>query len=166
MKKFHPEAKPPTHGSEHAAGYDLYCVGGVQGMDPGQLKIVEDKLPHWPAAQDDLDSGNFALYPGKGHLFRTGLAMAIEPGHACYFWDRSGMGAFKEVHRLAGVIDEDYRGEWLVKLINHSDQIVRIKPGDKIVQGIFQERIECEFSLVAELPESTRGAGGFGSTGT
>jgi len=128
------------------------------------MKICE-KLPLWEAAQADLKANMFVLEPGGSHLFRTGISMAIEEGHACYFWDRSGMGAFQEVHRLAGVIDEDYRGEWLVKLINLSGVPRKISPGDKIVQGVFQERIEAEFPVVDTLPETARGAGGFGSTG-
>jgi len=79
-------------------------------------------------------------------------------------WDRSGMGAKKIVHRLAGVIDEDYRGEWFVRLVNHSSEVVRVEVGDKIVQGIYTERTEVECPIVPALPETSRGTGGFGST--
>ena len=74
------------------------------------------------------------------------------------------MGAVKCVHRLAGVIDEDYRGEWLVRLVNHGNKPVRINVGDKIVQGIYQEYAIANCPVVATLPETARGIGGFGST--
>jgi len=108
--------------------------------------------------------GYRTIDPGTGFLFRTGFAQAIQPDYGCFFWDRSGMGG-KGVHRFAGVIDEDYRGEWLVKLFNHSNRVVGIKPGDKIVQGIYQLRTEATFPIVTELPDTLRGEGGFGSTG-
>jgi dUTPase len=110
--------------------------------------------------------GDYWLPAGECRVFRLGLAMAIEPDHACYFWDRSSMGAVKNLHRLAGVIDEDYRGEWLVCLTNLGQVPQRITCDDPIVQGVYQERIEATYKQVAVLPAAGRGLSGFGEAST
>lgn len=137
-------------------------------MPKDQLQEIARKDPSLPGKWMKMErEDGILLYPQQGMLFRTGLGIAIEPGHACFFWDRSGMGAFKETHRLAGVIDEDYRGEWLVKLFNHSGNIVKIKPEEKIIQGVFAPRYEADFPLVDDLPavgEAERGLKGFGDS--
>jgi dUTP pyrophosphatase len=129
--------------------------------DELRKKFAGEQLTNWESMEE---MGYWAMDPGTGFLFRTGFAQAIAPDYACFFWDRSGMGG-KEVHRFAGVIDEDYRGEWLVKLFNHSDDTVYVNAGDKIVQGVYQLRTEAIFPVIDVLPPSVRGEGGFGSTG-
>jgi len=158
-KLIHPEAKAPERSTEGAVGHDICCVAGLVGVDRNK----------WDAAQlgawEDMERlGAVTVTPGESFLFRTGFAQAIEEGHACYFWDRSSMGGKKVVGRLAGVIDDDYRGEWFVRLVNHSHQPVRITVGDKIVQGVYHEKIEAECPIVDELLDTARGTGGFGST--
>lgn len=111
-------------------------------------------------------AGVLTLQPGEGAVFRTGFAQAIQEDYCCLLWDRSGMGGGKQVHRFAGVIDADYRGEWYVRLFNHSAVRVQFKPGDKIVQGIYQLRTDARFPVVEELQDSVRGQSGFGSTGS
>jgi len=158
---YHPQAKVPDRKDPKAAGYDIYCVAGVEGCPPAIDHETEVQQLKWErmAARGYVD-----LKPGESFIFRTGFAQAIEPGHCCLLWDRSGMGAKRNVHRLAGVIDESYRGEWLVALINHSASIQRINVGDRIVQGLYTERIEAEFPLVDDLDTTERGTDGFGST--
>ena len=75
------------------------------------------------------------------------------------------MGAKKLIHRLAGVIDSSYRGEWLICLTNLGDEEQIISPGDKIVQAIIQKEVEIEPKWVEELDETERGEGRFASTG-
>jgi len=155
----------PTRGSDRAAGYDIACVGGLDGLDP---KIADKLQERDPASLDgmlDLQAGRLVLTPGSSFLFRTGIAMAIAPGYQCLLWDRSSLGGMDRVHRLAGVIDEDYRGEWLVRLVHLGAAPIPIKVGDRIVQGIFQERIDASFQLVTELPGSSRASAGFGDSG-
>lgn len=157
----HPMAKAPTHGSEKAAGYDIHCVGGLEGLDLSKWQEKPEQITAWKAMGE---VGHVVLAPGEGFLFRTGFAQAIQPDHVCVLFDRSGMGGSKQVHRLAGVIDEDYRGEWFVRLINLSPVPVTIFVGDKIVQGLYQIRIEAEFPLTNTLDATARGTSGFGST--
>lgn len=106
-----------------------------------------------------------ALMPGEFHIFHTGLSIAVPPGYGALLWDRSGMGAKKQIHRLAGVIDENYRGEWLIALINHSHGVQRITEGDRIIQFVLQKNYEAQALWVEELDETNRGDKGFGSSG-
>jgi dUTP pyrophosphatase len=75
------------------------------------------------------------------------------------------MGGKDLIHHFAGVIDGTYRGEWKVRLCNHSDVPYTITEGDRIVQGIFTEVINATWDVVNELPATVRGEGGFGSSG-
>jgi dUTP pyrophosphatase len=129
----------PTHGSEHAAGYDL-CA---------QLEC-----PH-------------ILTPGQRHLFATGLRMAIPPGFVGLVCPRSGLALKQGVTVLnaPGVIDADYRGDIGVILVNLSDKDVTIHPGDRIAQIVFAHAMRTLFVPAVGLQDTTRGEGGFGSTG-
>ncbi len=161
-KLLHPEARVPLHGSARAAGFDIYCVGGREGLDETKWDAVQIR-----AWEQFGERGQVVLAPGQSFLFRTGFQQAIQEGYVCLFWDRSGMGGKRCIHRLAGVIDDDYRGEWFVRLVNLSNEDQTIKVGDKIVQGIYQERIAAVFPIVPagdDLPSTARGDGGFGST--
>lgn len=104
------------------------------------------------------------LYPGETRAVGTGIAMEIPFGKAYFIWDRSGM-SFKGIHRFAGLIDSDYRGEFKIVLCNHSGKVFRILKGDRICQAVIQDYYQPEFEVVEELGESGRGEGGFGSTG-
>lgn len=155
----HPAAKIPRHGNTFAAGYDIACVAGLDGVSLHDWD--KETLDGW-AKMDEL--GYVEMLPGSSFLFRTGLAQAIAPGYACFLWDRSGMGAKRMIHRLAGVIDQDYRGEWFVRLVNLSQKHQLIYAGDFIVQAIYQPCVSVAFSLSNDLNETERGRSGFGST--
>ena len=139
-------------------------------MTPFQVKKLSPNAT-LPAKGDATDAGidiytneDYTLQPGEQHMFTTGIAVAIPDGYVALLWDRSSMGS-KGVHRLAGVMDSGYRGEWKVILINLSKEPVEIKAGDKIVQCILQKFEPVEISEVDELSDSLRGEKGFGSTG-
>lgn len=124
-----------------------------------------------PQKDDPTDAGidiftneSYALKPGESHAFSTGIATAIPEGYVALLWDRSGLGS-KAIHRLAGVIDSGYRGEWKVVLINLSSEDYEIKAGDKIAQCLLQQFEPAEITEVDSLPESLRGEKGFGSSG-
>ncbi|MFH1787486.1 MAG: dUTP diphosphatase [archaeon] len=104
------------------------------------------------------------LQPGERHAFGTGISIEVPDGYVTLFWDRSGMG-FKGIHRFAGVIDSDYRGELKIILFNSTKEPFTIEKGDRIVQAIIQEYFTPDFELSEDLEDSQRGAGGFGSTG-
>jgi dUTP pyrophosphatase len=135
IKKLNENAKLPAYGSEFAAGADLCSL--------------EDKL----------------LAPGDRHLFKVGLAVAIPPGVYGRIAPRSGLAFKQGVDVLAGVIDEDYRGELGVILINHGSEHFAVKAGDKIAQIIFERYSRAGFVTTNELSSTVRGEGGYGSTG-
>lgn len=107
---------------------------------------------------------DYEFQPGETHAIPTGLSIELPEGKACFFWDRSGMG-FKGIHRFAGLIDSDYRGEYKVILFNSKKNTFKICKGDRVAQGVIQDYYKPEFIETNELSETQRGTGGFGSTG-
>ena len=104
------------------------------------------------------------LGPGEVFAVPTGIQIAIPPGHVGLVWDKSGI-SLKGVHRLAGVVDAGYRGEVQVVMINLGAAPFAVRKGMKIAQLLVQpvatvSVVECE-----ELDDTSRGEGGFGSTG-
>ncbi|TDQ86369.1 dUTP pyrophosphatase [Dongia mobilis] len=100
-------------------------------------------------------------------LIPTGIAIALPAGYEAQVRPRSGL-ALKQgitVLNAPGTIDADYRGELGVILINLSDAPVTIRRGDRIAQLVLAEVARLAWNEVAELPETPRGSGGFGSTG-
>ena len=101
--------------------------------------------------------------PGQRRLISTGISVAIPPHFAGLVWPRSGW-ARKGITTDAGVIDADYRGELFVLLVNFSNNPLDISPGMRIGQLLIQP-VFPHITEVDELPDTERGAGGFGSTG-
>lgn len=135
FKKLDAKAVLPTRGSPAAAGLDLYSIEAV------------------------------SLHPNQRALVRTGLAVAIPEG--CYgrIAPRSGLATKNGLDVLAGVIDADYRGEIQCLLYNTSDEIVELPPQTRICQLIIEKIVTPSPVLVDDLTDTTRGSGGFGSTG-
>ena len=145
IKKLHPDAVLPTQGSAAAAGYDLYSVD------------------------------TFCIEPGETRLVHTGLAIEIPEGFWGGIYARSGLATKKGLRpaNCVGVIDSDYRGEIMVALHNDSSSIQHIDAGDRIAQLVFHQQCVVApdesgeiWQIVAELSDTNRGDGGFGSTGT
>ena len=113
---------------------------------------------------DDVGSV-YVLAPGERRLFKTGIAMAIPSTHYGRIAPRSGLAYKEGIDVLAGVIDSDYRGNIGVILLNTGDEQVFIKHGDRIAQIIFERADVAHLKVVDELEDTTRDAGGFGSTG-
>ncbi len=112
--------------------------------------------------------GPLVLEPGQTHLVPTGIAIHLEdPGLAAVLLPRSGLGHKHGIvlGNLVGLIDSDYQGQVMVSVWNRSDHPFTIAPGDRIAQMVVVPVVQVEFDVVAEFEESTRGAGGFGSTG-
>jgi len=126
--------------------------------------VVPTKENSNDAGIDVYTNESYVLQPGERHTFGTGVAVEIPDGYVALFWDRSGLGS-KGIHRLAGVIDSGYRGEWKVVLLNTSDEPYEIKKGDKIVQCVLQKFEPVDIQEVDELSDTERGEAGFGSSG-
>ena len=135
VKKLRNNAAIPKRGTEEAAGYDV-------------------------ASSEEV------TVPAKGKVVvKTGISVAVPEG--CYgrIAPRSGLAVKKFIDVGAGVIDADYRGEVGVVLFNHSEEDFKVKPGDRIAQLILEKIDTPQVKEVEELPDTTRGAKGFGSTG-
>jgi dUTP pyrophosphatase len=108
------------------------------------------------------------LAPGARALVPTGLAVAIPDGYAGYVQPRSGLAAKHGISivNTPGLVDSGYRGELLVNLVNHDPvEPFVVEPGMRIAQLVILPVPHVELVEVDELPESERGADGFGSSG-
>jgi dUTP pyrophosphatase len=133
--KLHEDAILPTRGSEKAAGLDLYSIESI------------------------------TLGPGERAAVRTGLAVAIPEGFYGRIGPRSGLAVKHGIDTLAGIVDCDYRGQILCALINLGQETVTLEKGERIAQLIIEAIITPQPAWAENLDETTRGAGGFGSTG-
>jgi len=144
-----------TPGADTSLPLPTYATDGAAGMD------VRANLPK-NGRTDGVDIG-----PGERKLVGTGLVMEIPVGFEMQVRPRSGL-ALKSGITLAnspGTIDSDYRGEVGIILVNLSDTSFHIAHGDRIAQLVFAPVARCEWRIVGEATETTRGSGGFGSTG-
>lgn len=139
VKKLKDNAVLPTYGSREAAGADLYAC---------------------------LDE-NITIAPGASAFVPTGLAMEIPKGYAGLIYARSGLACKRGLApaNKVGVVDSDYRGEFMVVLHNHGSVTQEISHGERIAQLVITPVFTPGFEEVSELTDTDRAAGGFGSTG-
>ncbi|MEO0698187.1 MAG: dUTP diphosphatase [Pseudomonadota bacterium] len=119
------------------------------------------------AGMDVVSAEDVTIEPGARHAVATGLAVAIPDGFEIQVRPRSGL-AFKHgitVPNTPGTIDSDYRGELKVLLINHGPDAFPIERGDRVAQLVLAPVVQAAWTEVEELDATTRGSGGFGSTG-
>lgn len=139
VKKLHPNAILPTYGSAEAAGADLYaCLDETVTIAPGEVCWVP-----------------------------TGIALEVPKGCAGLVYARSSLGAKRGLApaNKVGVVDSDYRGEIKVVLLNHSKQTQTLEPGERVAQFVITPVLTPMYEEVEELTDTSRGTGGFGSTG-
>lgn len=135
VKKLTKSSKLPSRGSEFSAGYDLYASESV---------MVKSK---------------------DRALVSTGIAISVPSGTYGRIAPRSGLAVKHGIDVGAGVIDEDFRSDIKVLLMNHGDANYTINAGDRIAQLIIENISSPEVKEVNELDNTARGKGGFGSTG-
>ncbi|MDR0531773.1 MAG: dUTP diphosphatase [Oscillospiraceae bacterium] len=139
VKKLRGGAVLPQYGSAYAAGADLSaCLDEPLNIAPGETKLVP-----------------------------TGLAMEIPEGYAGFIYARSGLASKRGLApaNKVGVVDADYRGEVLVALHNHSPLTQQVAPGERVAQLVVAPFLAVSFEEAAELDNTLRDGGGFGSTG-
>ena len=135
FKRVDQRATLPSRGSEFSAGLDLYSIEDI------------------------------TIEPKQRTLAKTGLAVAIPPGHYGRIAPRSGLAMKQGLDVLSGVIDSDYRGEIGCLLYNTGDEPIHLPAQTKICQLII-EKIELPAAVWSDdFGETIRGSGGFGSTG-
>ena len=139
VKKLHPNAKLPTYGSPEAAGADLYAC-------------LEEAV---------------TIQPGEVYWVPTGIALEVPKGCAGLVYARSSMGAKRGLApaNKVGVVDSDYRGEIKVVLLNHSKQPQTLEPGERVAQFVITPVLTPAYEEAEDLSDTSRGIGGFGSTG-
>jgi dUTP diphosphatase len=132
----------PAYHSAHAAGLDLHAAV------PADMPIV--------------------IAPGRWAAVPTGIALALPPGHEGQVRPRSGLAARHGVTVLnaPGTVDADYRGEVLVLLINHGAEPFRVERGARIAQLVIAPVVTSRLTETTTLAGTSRGEGGFGSTGS
>lgn len=139
VKKLDPKAQLPTYGSDSAAGADLYaCLSDTVTVAPGETVFIP-----------------------------TGLSMELPSGYAGLIYARSGLACKRGLApaNKVGVIDSDYRGEFIVALHNHGMESQTVANGDRIAQLLITPVITPGFQEVETLSQTERAQGGFGSTG-
>lgn len=148
-------------------------------MPSNDIAVEVKRLPHGEglelpkyatpgaAGMDVLSAEDVVLEPGARHAVATGLAVAIPDGYEIQVRPRSGL-ALKHgvsVPNTPGTIDSDYRGELKVIMINFGGEPFAIHRGDRVAQLVLAPVTRASWAEVAELDDTERGAGGFGSTG-
>lgn len=137
------------------------------------LQRLDGELPI-PAHAHPGDGGvdlcareSVRLEAGERAVIPTGIAIAIPDGFAGLVTPRSGLAARNGISVVngPGLVDSGYRGEIKVVLVNLSNEPFEVERGDRIAQFVVIPVVFQELVPVEELPESTRGSGGFGSTG-
>lgn len=143
------------------------------------IEVLLARLPHGEglpgptratagsAGYDIASAEDGTLAPSERRLFRTGFAIAVPAGYECQLRPRSGL-AFRHgitLPNTPATIDSDYRGELMVALVNLGTEPFTVSRGMRIAQMVIARVEAVAFRPVAELPDSERGAGGFGSTG-
>jgi dUTP pyrophosphatase len=139
VKKLNQNAIMPTYGTAEAAGADLYAC-------------LENPV---------------VIAPGESAFIPTGLSMELPKGYAGLIYARSGLACKKGLApaNKVGVIDSDYRGEFIVVLHNHGNESRQVAHGERIAQLVITPVFTPGFTEVAELTDTIRSSGGFGSTG-
>ena len=139
VKKLHPKAVIPTYGSQEAAGADLYAC---------------------------LDE-SVVIPAGKTVFVATGLALEVPKGCAGLVYARSSLGTKRGLApaNKVGVVDSDYRGEFMVVLHNHGSVEQIVSHGERIAQLVITPVLTPSYCEVLDLNDTERAAGGFGSTG-
>lgn len=143
------------------------------GLPVAVLRLDRDlPLPAYAhpgdAGADLMTAVDVTLAPGERALVPTGIAIAFPEGYVALVHPRSGLAARHGLSLVntPGTIDAGYRGEIKVLLINHDPtETVELKRGDRVAQLVFQRVEQAALTEVEALPESVRGAGGYGSTG-
>tara|TARA_Y100000034_G_C6572766_1_gene248288 strand:+ start:61 stop:486 length:426 start_codon:yes stop_codon:yes gene_type:complete len=117
------------------------------------------------AAFDLRSKVNIEMQPGEKVIVPSGLAIEIPPGFVGNIRGRSGLAAKHSINTMAGIIDAGYRGEIGVVMINHSNEVFKIERNMRIAQMLIMPIVQAKLTVVDELTDTSRGEGGFGSTG-
>lgn len=132
-------------------------------------KLADVKTPGYAhdddAGLDFYSAEDYILKPMEEKAISTGVKIAIPPRHVGLIWDRSGLASNNSIHIMGGVVDSSYRGEVCIILKNLGKEDFEIKKNMKIAQMLIQPVVAAKIEEAANLADTVRGEGGFGSTG-
>lgn len=117
------------------------------------------------AGMDLCSTEDYIVPAGKRQLVSTGISMELPDGYWANIRGKSGLAYKKGISILGGVIEYTYRGEYGVIVLNTGDEDFVIKVGDRVAQVIITPVATADVEVVEELSDTSRGEGGFGSTG-
>ena len=139
----------------------------LKRLPHGQGLPLPARATEHAAGLDVVAAEDLTLAPGQRHAVATGFAIAIPPGYEVQVRPRSGLALKHGITCLntPGTIDSDYRGEVRVILANLGSEPFDVRRGERIAQLVPAPVLEAAFREVEALSETSRGAGGFGSTG-
>lgn len=138
--KLRDSARVPTYASPASAGADLYSA----------------------------EDGDVVIAPSETVLIHTGISAEIPDGYAGFVFARSGLAMKRDLApaNKVGVVDSDYRGEYMVALHNHGTAAQTVERGERVAQLVIMPYVTAEFEECDALSDTERGSGGFGSSGT
>lgn len=173
--RMNPFAKTPTRSTPGSAGYDMsVCMEADPELLKSPFSSMEMKhisiFDGSPYLQKDgyiKCSDGIILMPGKTVKIHTGIKMEIPKGYCGLLMNRSSLANNSRLTLCdnVGLIDSDYRGEITLKLHNGSDSIRFIMNNERVCQMVFIKYGELNFDVAIRLSETSRGEGGYGSTG-
>ena len=141
-------------------------------MPKVELKRLDRDMP-LPSYAHEGDAGfdlvareEVTIAPGERVQVPTGIALHIPDGYVGLVWDKSGLSHKHGLKTLGGVVDAGYRGEVMVGLVNLGTEPYTLERHHKVAQMLIQKVEQATLEIVDSLDDSTRGTGGFGSTGT
>ena len=135
----------------------------VKKLDPALPDLCYAKVGD--AGFDVYAREQTVLVPRMQTAVPTGVSIELPIGYVSLIWDKSGLAIKHGLKVLGGVIDAEYRGEYIVGMINLSDKEYIFEKGDKVAQVLIQKVEHVSFEVVDELTDTARGDTGFGSSG-
>jgi deoxyuridine 5'-triphosphate nucleotidohydrolase len=135
----------------------------VKRLDP-RAKLPVKKAGD--AAYDLYSLDEVTIRPEGREIVHTGIACDFPSGYVARLCDRSGVAVNKGLHVVAGVIDQTYRGEWMIAFYNMSGTTTIVPAGERVAQVLFYKVEDWPIEEVADLDDTARGSGALGSTGS
>ncbi len=160
FKLLRPGAKMPTRGTDGSGAFDFYAPERIVLL-PGHKRLVSSGIAHDLRGELYMQTRPTGLQETSDHL-HCGIPFRLQG----ILFDRSGLGGKKDVRiSFACLIDNDYRGEILIKFENEGEETQTWEPGDRLCQILYVLAYSGGAEETRELTTTERGAGGFGSTG-
>ena len=149
----------------HSYSYARFAGNTIKVKKTEERAIIPTRSNSDDAGWDLYSITTRSIAPSQRVTIRTGISLQIPEEYVGLIWPRSGMSVKNGIDVLAGVVDSGYRGEIMAPCDNIKDFRFNIKKGDRLFQLVAADNSPISYKLVDSLSDTTRGSGGFGSTG-